>query len=49
MVCPICNDLNLDFYNLMKMYCSDMDKIKQDVCDVHVFNLRSMALEFFHK
>lgn len=47
--CPLCENPRIDFYNLMKMYCSNVDKIKEDICEIHKQPLSEMALEYSQK
>lgn len=46
MTCPLCEDPEIDFYNIVKNYCSDMDKISKDLCDIHDQPFVEMGLEF---
>lgn len=49
MSCPLCDEPKLDFYNLMKKYCSNVDQMKKDICEIHRQPLSEMALNFWEK
>lgn len=46
MSCPICDDPKIDFYNIMKKYCSDMNKIVKDICKDHKQPFVTMGIKF---
>jgi len=43
MTCPLCEEPNLDFYNLMKRYCSNIKAIRKDICEIHQQPLAEMG------
>lgn len=49
MGCPLCDEPKIDFFNIVKKYCSDMKQIEKDLCDIHKQPFVEMGLEFIHK
>jgi len=49
MGCPLCDEPKIDFYNIMKNYCSNMEQIKKDLCDIHKQPFVEMGMVFFRK
>ena len=47
--CLICQDGTIDYYNIMKEFCSDMDKIADNICNDHTGTLLEKGLEFLNK
>ena len=41
--CILCEDPKIDFYGIMKHYCSDIKKIKAEICEIHKQPLAEMA------
>jgi hypothetical protein len=49
MTCPLCDEPKLDFYNLMKKYCSNIQQIKKDICEIHKQPLVELTLGYQKK
>lgn len=47
--CVICKDVDIDYYDIMKTFCSDMDKIVKNICDDHKGALVEKGLRFLNK
>lgn len=49
MSCPLCDEPKIDFYGILKKYCSNMKQIGKDLCDIHKQPFVEMGLEFTKK
>lgn len=45
-VCIICQDEGIDFYDIMKHFCSDMTAIANNLCNKHIPSFNDKRLEF---
>lgn len=44
--CMICTDSTVSYYDIMKEFCSDMNKIQKNICNKHVDSFNEKRLEF---
>jgi hypothetical protein len=44
--CMICTDDKVSYYDIMKEFCSDMNKIQKNICNKHVDSFNEKRLEF---
>lgn len=47
--CLLCTDPKISFFNILKHFCSDMEDIKKNICEIHKQPLSEMAMEFMNK
>lgn len=47
--CLICIDADISYYDIMKTFSSNMDKIIENICDDHKLSLIQKGTEFLNK
>ena len=45
----MCGDTTIGFYDIMKHFCSDFDKIEKNICDTHKPKFVQLGREFMNK
>lgn len=44
--CMICTDSKVSYYDIMKEFCSDMNKIQKNICNKHAKSFNEKLAEF---
>ena len=47
--CILCTQPKFSFYDILHHFCGNMDRIKDNICEIHEQPLSEMATEFLNK
>lgn len=45
--CMICTDSNVSYYDIMKQFCSNIHKVRENICDKHISFFEMKKEEFY--